>query len=295
MNRRNLMIGAGVALAALILLSGSVFTVYQTEQALVLQFGNPKRVIKEAGLKFKLPFIQEVIRLDKRILSLDAPSEEIIASDQRRLVVDSFARFRIVDPLKFYQSVNNEAIARTRLGTVMNSSLRRVLANQDSVAIVSGERAATMSQIAGFVNIEASGFGIEIVDVRIKRADFPETISQAIFRRMQTEREREAKEIRAQGAELSERIRADADRQRTILLADSKRQSDVLRGEGEAERTRIFARAANQDPEFYGFYRSLQAYTQALQNQDTTMVLSPNMEFFRYFSETPGGRSRQSE
>lgn len=295
MNRRNMMIGGGVLLAALILFSGSVFTVYQTEQALVLQFGNPKRVIKDAGLKFKLPFIQEVIRLDKRILSLDAPSEEIIASDQRRLVVDSFARFRIVDPLKFYQSVNNEAIARTRLGTVMNSSLRRVLANQDSVAIVSGERAATMSQIAGFVNIEASGFGIEIVDVRIKRADFPETISQAIFRRMQTEREREAKEIRAQGAELSERIRADADRQRTILLADSKRQSDVLRGEGEAERTRIFARAANQDPEFYGFYRSLQAYTQALQNQDTTMVLSPNMEFFRYFSETPGGRSRQSE
>lgn len=233
--------------------------------------------------------------MDKRILSLDVPSEEIIASDQRRLVVDSFARFRIVEPLKFYQSVNNEVLARARLGTVMNSSLRRVLANQDSIAIVSGERSATMQQIASFVNVEAAGFGIEIVDVRIKRADFPETISQAIFRRMQTEREREAKEIRAQGAELSERIRADADRQRTILLADSKRQSDVLRGEGDAERTKIFARAANQDPEFFAFYRSLQAYDQALDSSDTTMVLSPNMEFFRYFSETPGGRSRQRE
>jgi membrane protease subunit HflC len=295
MNRKNLTIGAAAVFAALVLLSGSVFTVYQTEQAIILQFGDPKRVIKEAGLKFKLPFIQEVVRMDKRILSLNVPSEEIIASDQRRLVVDSFARFRIIDPLKFYQSVNNEVLARARLGTVMNSSLRRVLANQDSIAIVSGERSATMQQIASFVNVEAGGFGIEIVDVRIKRADFPETISQAIFRRMQTEREREAKEIRAQGAELSERIRADADRQRTVLLADSKRQADVLRGEGDAERTKIFARAANQDPEFFAFYRSLQAYALALDSSDTTMVLSPNMEFFRYFSETPGGRSRQSE
>jgi membrane protease subunit HflC len=290
MNRTRAYAALAAVLVAFIIIGGTVFTVSQTEQALVLQFGDPRRALKEPGLKFKLPLIQEVVRFDKRVLSLDAPSEEIIASDQRRLVVDSFARYRIVDPLKFYQTVNNEVVARTRLGSVMNSNLRRVLANQDSSSIISGERAASMQLIEGYLNTEAKNFGIDVIDVRIKRADFPETISQAIFRRMQTEREREAKEIRAQGFELSERIRADADRQRTVLLAEARRQAEILRGEGDAARTKIFARAANQDPEFYAFYRSLQAYSQALQQNDTTMVLSPDLEFFRYFSRTPTAR-----
>lgn len=288
---RPFLTGLAVAVAALgFLLFSAVFTVHQAQQALVLQFGETKRIVKEPGLKFKLPFIQNVVYIDKRILSFDAPSEEIIASDQRRLVVDSFARFRINDPLRFYQTVNNEAGVRSRLGTVMNSALRRVLASQDSVAIVSGERAATMNQIRDLVNREAENFGIEVVDVRIKRADFPPTISQAIFRRMQTEREREAREIRAQGAELSERIRADAERQRTILLAEARKTSEILRGEGDGARTKIFAEAANRDPDFYAFYRSLQAYSESLQRGDTTMVLSPESEFFRYFNQVPGAK-----
>lgn len=288
---RPILTGLAIAVAAIgFLLFSSVFTVHQAQQALVLQFGETKRIVQEPGLKFKLPFVQNVVYIDKRILGFDAPSEEIIASDQRRLVVDSFARFRITDPLRFYQTVNNEAGVRSRLGTVMNSALRRVLASQDSVAIVSGERAATMTQIRDFVNNEARTFGIEVVDVRIKRADFPPTISQAIFRRMQTEREREAREIRAQGAELSERIRADAERQRTILLAEARKTAEILRGEGDGARTKIFAQAANQDPDFYAFYRSLQAYSEALQRGDTTMVLSPESEFFRYFNQVPGAK-----
>lgn len=288
---RPILTGLAIAVAALgFLLFSAVFTVHQAQQALVLQFGETKRIVQEPGLRFKLPFIQNVVYIDKRILGFDAPSEEIIASDQRRLVVDSFARFRITDPLRFYQTVNNEAGVRSRLGTVMNSALRRVLASQDSVAIVSGERAATMTQIRDFVNREARTFGIEVVDVRIKRADFPPTISQAIFRRMQTEREREAREIRAQGFELSERIRADAERQRTILLAEARKTAEILRGEGDGARTKIFAQAANQDPDFYAFYRSLQAYSEALQRGDTTMVLSPESEFFRYFNQVPGAK-----
>lgn len=285
---RGLLIVVGLIVVGLFVLFGSVFTVSQTQQALVLQLGEPVRMIREPGLKFKLPFIQNVTYFDKRILSLDAPPEEIIAADQRRLVVDSFARFRIVDVLKFFQTLGNETVARSRLASQLNSALRRVLGSQDSIAIISGERAQLMAEIAKIVNLEAARFGIELIDVRIKRADYPDTISQAIFRRMQTEREREAKEIRAQGFELSERIRADADRQRTILIAEARRQSETLRGEGDGTRTKIFAEAANLDPEFFGFYRSLQAYTHALQTNDTTMLLSPDMEFFRYMTTMPG-------
>jgi len=224
---RGILIVVGLIVLGLFVLFGSVFTVNQTQQALVLQLGEPVRMIREPGLKFKLPFIQNVTYFDKRILSLDAPPEEIIAADQRRLVVDSFARFRIVDVLKFFQTLGNETVARSRLASQLNSALRRVLGSQDSIAVISGERAQLMTEIARIVNVEAARFGIEIIDVRIKRADYPDTISQAIFRRMQTEREREAKEIRAQGFELSERIRADADRQRTILIAEARRQSEV--------------------------------------------------------------------
>jgi modulator of FtsH protease HflC len=279
-----------VAAAAALLASSMLFTVHQTQQAIVTQFGEPKEIIRDPGLKFKLPFpIQEVAFLDKRVLNLDATRpEEIIASDQRRLVVDSFVRFRIVDPLKFYQTMGNERVARERLAVVLNASLRRVLGNVDSSAIVSGERSALMRQIGDVLGTESERFGIKIVDVRIKRADFPETISQAIFRRMQTEREREAREIRAQGVELAERIRADAERQRTVLLADARKQAEILRGDGDGLRTKIFADAANKDPEFYAFYRSMQAYSIALQQSDTSMVLSPDSEFFRYFGSKGG-------
>ncbi len=289
MNSRTYLVAAGILALALILLGlSSVFVVQQTQQALVLQFGEPKRVIQDPGLQFKIPFLQEVVFLDKRILTLDAPTEEIIASDQRRLLVDSFARYRIVDALKFYQSVHNELGARGRLSPSLNSSLRGVLGNQDSASIISSERANKMRQIRDQLNGEAAQFGIEVVDVRIKRADYPDTISQAIFRRMQTEREREAKQNRAEGFETAEKIRADADRQRTVILADARKLSEITRGEGDAERTHKFAAAASQDPEFYSFYRSLQAYRSALQPGDTTMVLSPNSEFFRYFTQPPG-------
>ena len=293
MSRTGLFIAGVIVLVAIIVGFGAVFTVDQTHQALVLQLGAPKRVITEPGLKFKWPLVQDVTYMEKRILALEGPTEEVIAADQKRLLVDSFARFRIVDPLKFYQSVGSEVVARSRLGAQLNSALRRVLGSQDFQAALSGERSTLMQDISNILNAEAKGFGIEIVDVRIRRTDLPEANSQAIYRRMQTEREREAKENRAQGAEIGTRIRADADRQRTILLAEAHKQSEILRGEGDAERTRIFAEAASKDPEFYVFYRSLQAYTVALSANDTTMVLSPESQFFRYFNTIPGGTAGQ--
>jgi membrane protease subunit HflC len=288
MNRNLLVILAFVVAVLGIVGFGAMFTVQQTEQALLLQFGNPVRVVTKPGLHFKIPMVQNVVYLDNRILALDAPAEEVIAADQKRLVVDSFARFRITNALKFYQTVGNVAVARQRLGSVTNSCLRRVIGTIDLVSAVSGERASLMREIADYVNIEAREFGITIVDVRIKRADLPQANSEAVFRRMQTERTREAKEFRAQGAEAAQRIRADADRQRTILLAEAKRKSEILRGEGDAERTRTFAAAYNRDPEFFALYRSLQAYREALGQGGTTMVLSPDSDFFRYFGDIGG-------
>lgn len=290
MNRTYLtaiLVGLGLALLALL---GSAFTVHQTQQVIVLQFGNPVRVITEPGLHFKLPFIQNTLYFSRRILNLDSPPEEVIAQDRRRLVVDSFARFRISDALKFYQTFGSEAIGRSRLGNTLNSSVRQVLGNFDSGAIISGERVQSMQLIRERMNSEVRNFGIEIVDVRILRADYPREVSEAIFRRMQTEREQEAREIRALGAELAERIRADADRQRTILLAEARKQSETLRGEGDAQRARLFARSAGQDPEFFAFYRSLQAYSNALKDSNTQLLLSPDSEFFRYFDRGTSGR-----
>ena len=294
MNRRILVILAVVAAALGVLASSALFTVHQTEQALVLQFGNPKRVIQEPGLKFKIPFVQNVITLDKRILSFDAPAEEVIASDQKRLVVDSFLRFRITDPLKFYQSVGNETVARSRLASILNSGVRKVLGQETFSTVLSGERVELMRQIQETVNREAGEFGITVVDVRIKRADLPEANSQAIFRRMQTEREREAKEFRAQGAEVSQRIRSRADREKTVLLAEAERESEILRGQGDAKVVKIFADAFGRDIEFFSFYRSMLAYREALGADQTTMVLSPDSEFFRYFRDMAGdGRRRE--
>ncbi len=292
MNRNLLVVLAFIVVVLGFVGFGAMFTVQQTQQALVLQFGDPVRVITKPGLQFKIPFAQNVIYLDNRILALDAPAEEVIASDQKRLVVDSFARYRIVDALKFYQTVGNEAVARQRLGSVVNSSLRRVLGTIDLAAAVSGERSALMRKIADFVNKEVQEFGIEIVDVRIKRADLPQANSEAVYRRMQTERTREAKEFRAQGAEKAQTIRAEANKQRTILLAQAKRTSEILRGEGDAKRTRIFAAAYNRDPEFFALYRSLQAYREALGKGGTTMVLSPDSDFFRYFNSIQGSPTK---
>ncbi len=290
MNRRVLVILA-IAVAALgIVASGAVFTVHQTEQVLVLQFGEPKRVIREPGLKFKIPFIQEVKSFDKRILAFDAPAEEVIASDQKRLVVDAFLRFKIVDPLKFYQSVRDERIARSRLDSILDSSLRRVLGREDFSTVLSGERATLMNEIADAVNEETASFGINVIDVRIKRADLPTANSDAIYRQMQAEREREAKEFRAQGAEIAQRVRAEADREKTVLLAEAQKESEILRGQGDGQVVKIYADAFGRDIDFFTFYRSMNAYREALGGDDTSMVLSPDSEFFRYFGDLTGGR-----
>ncbi len=285
---RTLTIGLGViAAAALFILYNSIFTVPQWKQALVLQFGKPVSVVTEPGLHFKLPIIQDVELFDRRVLEFDAPKEEIIASDQKRLVVDAFTRYRIVNPLKFFQTVNNEAVVRTRLAAIINASIRQALGSVRLNDIISGERAALMNQIRDIVNGEADDFGIDVIDVRIKRADLPEENSEAVFRRMQTEREREAKELRAEGAEEAQKIRAVADRNKVILVADAKKKAQITRGQGDSEAVRIFAEAFGQDVEFFTFYRSMEAYREALGSDDTTMVLSPDSEFFRFFGKLP--------
>ncbi len=266
----------------------TLFTVNETQQALVLQFGEPKRVIKEPGLNYKIPFLQNVDFFDKRILELDAPAQEAIASDRKRLVVDAFLRYRIEDPLKFFQTVLDERRARQRLSTVLESSMRRVLGESTFTAVVRDDRGKLMSQITKLVDGEAENFGIEIIDVRLKRADLPEANSLAIYRRMQTERQREAAEIRAQGEEQARRIRADADRQVTVIKANATRDAEKLRGEGDAERNQVFADAFTRDADFFAFYRSMQAYEAGLKGSDTRMLMSPNTEFFRYFNDPKG-------
>ena len=287
-----LLITAGFFLIFPFLIYIATFRVHQTEQVLVLQFGKPVRVVTEPGLEFKIPFVQQVERLDNRILGLDAPAEEIIASDQQRLVVDSFVRYRITDPLAFFQAVGNERVVRQRLNAILVSSLRRVLGEVPLSVVLTGERAELMLAIRKQVNSEAVRLGIEVVDVRIKRADLPEANSQAIYARMNSEREREAREFRARGAEIGLRIRARADRERVVLLAEAAREAQITRGEGDAEKNKVFAEAYGRDPEFFAFYRSMLAYTEALGQDDTTMVLSPDGEFFRYFGSIPEALGR---
>ena len=276
-----------VALAAYL----SLFTVQQTQQALVLQFGKPQRLITDPGLKFKIPFVQNVEYFDKRLLDLDSSPQEVIASDQKRLVVDAFARWRITDPLLFYQAAGTEAVARARLGPFLEASLRRVLGSSTFATVVRDKRHELMRTITSQVNHEAKSLGVTVLDVRIKRADLPEANSQAIYRRMQTERQREAAEIRAQGEEASRRIRANADRQVTVLKAEATGESERLRGTGDAERNRVFAEVFTRDPDFFAFYRSMQAYESALQAGDTRLLLSPDSEFFQYFNSATGTKS----
>jgi len=272
-----------VALFAIYL---SLFVVKEINQAIVLQFGDPKKVIVKPGLQVKIPFIQNVVFLDRRILNLDAPPEEVIASDQKRLIVDAYARFKIVDPLKFYISVGDERVARSRLSTIINSRIRSVLGKQSLATLLSEDRTKQMAIIQEGVNTEAKNFGIEIIDVRIKRADLPQANSEAIYKRMQTEREREAKEFRAKGAEMAVTITSTADKEVTVLLANAKKQSEIMKGEGDGQRNRIFANAFGKDPEFFAFYRAMQAYEKALIGGDTSLILSPDSDFFKFFGDT---------
>ncbi len=270
----------------------SAFIVRQTEQAVVLRFGEPKRVIVQPGLNFKLPVAETVDFFDKRILDLDTSPQEVIASDQKRLVVDAFARFRIVNALLFYQTVREERTARDRLGNLLEGGLRRALGAASFQDVVRDKRETLMTTITRQVNEEAKDLGIEVIDVRIKRADLPEANSEAIYRRMQTERQREAAEARAEGAAAANRIRATADREATIIKAEATKKSEQVRGEGDGERNRIFAEAFSQDTDFFRFYRSMQAYRESLKAGDTRLMLSPDSEFFRYFNNplgTPSG------
>ena len=261
----------------------SIFVVKEVNQAIVLQFGDPKKIILKPGLNFKIPFIQNVVFLDSRILNLDTPPEEVIASDQKRLIVDAFARFQIVDPLKFYISVGNERVARSRLSTIINSRIRSVLGTQELQTLLSEDRNKQMALIQEGVNNEAQNFGIKIVDVRIKRADLPQANSDAIYRRMQTEREREAKEFRAKGAEMAVTITSTADKEVTVILAEAQKKSEIMKGEGDGQRNKIFADAFGKDAEFFAFYRAMQAYERALIGGETSLIMSPDSEFFKFF------------
>lgn len=271
-----------VIIAAIVGL-GSFFTVHQTEHALVLRFGEPLRVLTHPGLNPKWPLIDQVVYIDNRVLDLEAPVQEVIASDQKRLVVDAFARYRIHDPLKFYQTVGSIEGANSRLSTLIISSLRRVLGESSFIKVVREERPLLTGRMRDQVDGEAAGMGISVVDLRIRRADLPSQNSQAVYQRMETERQREAAEFRALGNERAQEIRARADREVTVLIAGANSRAEQIRGEGDAERNAIFAAAFNRDPKFFGFYRTIQAYDKGFASADTRMVLTPNSEFFQYF------------
>ena len=269
----------------------SLFIVHQTEQALVTQFGELVRVVREPGLALKAPFIQNITYMDKRILELDAEPEEVIASDRRRIVVDAFARYRIADPLRYYQSLRTDALARQRLSSMLSSSLRGELGKRPFATLLSAERQVLMTAIRDQMRSQAKALGIEIVDVRIRRADLPKENLDSVFGRMQTERQREAAGYRASGDEEAQRIRSSADKEVTIIKATATRQSDILRGEGEAERNRVLGEAYGKDPEFFEFYRSLLADEQSMGPSNTTIVISPESPFFKYFQKgQKGGR-----
>ena len=291
MNRGLAVLGVLVLIAGFVAYS-MLFVVPQVQQAIVLQFGAPMEAVKDPGLKFKLPW-QNVVYYDKRVLDLDPPKQQVILSDQKRLDVDSYARFKIVDPLLFFQTVKDEMGARSRLSPIINSSLRRVLGNETLLSILSDQRISIMASIRQQANDGARPLGMELVEVRIRRADYPEETSLNIYNRMKSEREREAKEFRAQGQEEAQKIRADADKQRVVIVAEAKKQAEMLRGQGDGEAIRIYADAFGQDPEFFAFYRSMQAYRKAMTGGDTTMVLSPDSDFFKYFKNIEGAPAPQ--
>ncbi len=287
MSKKN-MILIVIVLGFVIGIYNTLFFVEQRIQAIVLQFGEPVKVIQEPGLNLKIPFVQNVIKFDKRILLFDNNAEEIIAADKKRLIVDAFVRYNIVDPLKYYQTVRFENALNNRLGSVVNNSLRAVLGRVPLSAVISDRREELMVEVTNLVSNRASQFGIIIQEVRIKKADLPSENSEAIYRRMQTERQQEAAQIRAIGEEKSRVIQAEAEKNKTVILAEAKRDGEILRGEGDAEKNRILGEAFSKDPDFFSFYRAMQAYSKALTEGDTTMVLSPKGEFFEFFGDAEG-------
>lgn len=273
-----------ILVVAVVVLSASVYVVNQAEQAIVLQFGEPVRLIKDAGLKVKIPFIQKVVFYDTRLLNLDPPTQEVVLNDKKRLDVDSFTRYRIVDPLKFYQTVRTELQARSKLEEIVNSSVRKVLGRVTLQELLSQERSEIMEAMSSAVKKDAEQIGVDVAEVRIRRADLPVEVLQAINDRMKAERDRDAKEFRAQGQQMAQQIRSTADKERTIIIAEAEQQAQVIRGEGDKEATKIWNDAAGTDAEFYAFYRSLEAYRKALGKDSNSFVLSPDSDFFRYFT-----------
>jgi membrane protease subunit HflC len=292
MNRRLLTVVAILLVAVGVFAMSSLFIVDQTEEALVLQFGQPRRVIRSPGLQVKRPFIENVIFYENRLLDFEPPPEEVIVSDQKRLVVDTYTRYRIADPLLFYQTVSTEAAVRARLNAMVSGSLRRVLGNVTLSALLSHQRSAIMGQIRDEVSEQGKSFGINVVDVRIRRADLPEENSQAIYARMVSERQQQAAQYRGEGAEAAQTVRANADRERTVILAEAQRDAQRVRGEGDAQSIKTYADAFGQDKEFFAFYRSMQAYRDALNGHTTSFVLSPDSGFFRYFENLDGATAK---
>jgi modulator of FtsH protease HflC len=289
MNRRVLAIAGALLIIAGIFLMSTLFIVNQTEQALLLQFGKPVRVINQPGfnqpgLETKIPFVQNVVFFDKRLLDVEPPPEEVIAADQKRAIVDTYTRYRITDPLRFYQTVDNEDAVRARLSAMVNSSMRQVIGKVPLSALLSVQRAPIMHEIRDEVRGEAKSFGIEVVDTRIRRVDLPAQNSEAIYARMNSEREQQAALYRGEGAQAAATVRANADREVTVILADAQRQAQELKGQGDAAATAIYAKAYSQDERFFAFYRSLQAYRDALAGKDTAFVLTPQGNFFRFFA-----------
>ena len=277
-----------VLLVAIVVGYSSIFIVNQTDQALQVRLGDPIRVITEPGLNFKAPFIDTIITIDKRILDLENPAQEVIASDQKRLVVDAFARYRIKDALRFYQSIGSIQAANIQLTTLLNASLRRVLGEVTFITVVRDDRDALMTKIRDQLDRESASYGISVIDVRIRRADLPEQNSQAVYQRMQTERQREAAEFRAQGGQKAQEIRSKADREATVIIAEANSKSEQIRGEGDGERNRLFAESYGKDADFFAFYRSMTAYENSLKSNDTRFLLRPDSEFFRFFANPSG-------
>ena len=273
------------AVAILLILNGSVFIVDQRSQALVVQFGQVVRVINKPGLKFKMPLMQDVVLFDKRILDLGIADQEVIAADQKRLIINAFTKYQIIDPLKFYTTTRSSAGAESKLSAILDSNLRQTIGEMALVDLLSENRTKVMSKIRDNFGREAEIFGIKIVDVRIMRGDLPKENSDAIFTRMQTAREKEAKEIRAKGAEEAEKIKAEADKQRTVILAEARKQANITRGVGDGEASKISSSAFSKDADFYDFYRTMQAYDQSLKPDKTTIIISPDSEFFKYFNK----------
>lgn len=295
MSRAKLAILGAFIILVGIVLNSSLFTVRETEQVLVLQFGEHKRTVRDPGLHFKIPLIQNLKIYDKRVLSVDPEAEEMLLSDQKRIFVDAFARYRITDPRRFFQTVNDEAIFNNRFGNILTSTVKEFVAQRNLEDLLSEQRNSIMRDIRDSVASDTEGFGIEVVDIRIGRSELPEAVSQTVYNRMITERARQASQLRAEGEENARRIRAEADRQQVVIVAEAQREAQTLRGEGDATRNAILGESYGRDPDFFEFFRSLEAYKETFAREGTTMVLSPNSDFFKYFGNLEGGRDRVNE